>query len=230
MRKFFGIVLIGGFLFYVASLIGSTVLPGSASEKGSVGSVILAQFAEETVSANAVTSVVVSYRGFDTLGEVTVLFLSALSLSLLFSGGIHKEKLLGKRNFIFENGLKVVAPFIFLFGAYVVVHGHLSPGGGFPGGVIIATGVFAMLFTGSLHVSKSLFSVIEGLSGLTFVVLGILGLVSGHSFLYNFMPKGTLGSLLSAGIIPVIYAVVGVKVAAELTGLTANSLYYEQED
>jgi multicomponent Na+:H+ antiporter subunit B len=102
----------------------------------------------------------------------------------------------------------------------VVAHGHLSPGGGFPGGVIIATGFFTALLTGDIfRIPEGLFSFFEGLAGLGFIGLGLLGLFGeASSFLAQTLPLGEFGALFSAGIIPFIYAVIGIKVAAELAG------------
>ncbi len=230
MRKFFTFVLLSGFAFYVISFVGNSTTNNCASKGISVGTEILKNFANQTGSANAVTSVVVSYRGLDTLGEVTVLFLSAIALSLLLSAGSNKNKSFLRRSFILEKGISLMLPFITLVGIYVISHGHLSPGGGFPGGVIIATGLFTAIASGLIKINKSIFSVIEGLAGLTFVGLGIMGLTNEpSSFLYNFMPKGIFGNMISAGIIPLVYAVVGVKVASELTTLALNSFTYGEE-
>jgi len=102
----------------------------------------------------------------------------------------------------------------------MVAHGHLSPGGGFPGGVIIATGFFTALLTGDIvKIPEGLFSLFEGLAGLGFIGLGLIGLFGTEaSFLAQVLPLGEFGSLLSAGIIPFIYGVIGVKVASELAG------------
>ena len=110
------------------------------------------QYLEKTVTeldvANTITSIVVNFRGFDTLGEVTVLFLAATAL-----GGIlyKKRHHVGERSVLFPSsrivtsGSKLLFPAIILLGVYVFIHGHLSPGGGFQGGTIIATGFLLML-------------------------------------------------------------------------------------
>jgi len=116
---------------------------------------------------------------------------------------------------------RLLFPFMFLFGAYVVVHGHLTPGGGFPGGVIIAASVVMLLLAygferaqrvvGALHAE-----VAESIGGLVLVGLGLLGVVISMAFLENVLPLGTLGELFSAGNLPVLNIGVGIKVAAGL--------------
>ena len=93
----------------------------------------------------------------------------------------------------------------------------------------MATGLFALVMTGMMKFNESVFSVFEGLAGLSFVVLGLAGLFGNGSFLSNIFPLGNTGTLLSAGIIPLIYAVVGVKVASEVAGLAGHSFLYSKQ-
>lgn len=221
MRKVISFLLLAGFVFYFATLTGGLLVPDSSTDRSSVGLDILSRSADETGSANAVTSVVVLYRGFDTLGEVTVLFLAALGISVFMKSTGEKRKKVLDQSFILKTGSRLLFPLMFLFGMYIIAHGHLSPGGGFPGGVIIATGFFVILLTSeSVNFNKTLMSVLEGLAGLSFIGLGVVGLLGpGNSFLQNFLPLGTFNTVFSAGIIPLIYAVVGIKVGAELSSV-----------
>ena len=121
---------------------------------------------QELGAANLVTAVVVTYRGLDTLGEVTVLFISAAGVGLLLrrtrrkqdddkglaiddlergdraeeTAGVHKPA-----SEIVETATELLLPMVILFGVYVFMNGHLSPGGGFQGGAIIASGTMFML-------------------------------------------------------------------------------------
>jgi len=96
----------------------------------------------ELGAANAVTNIVLGYRAFDTLGEVTVLFVSALGVSLLIgsTGFISREK----SGFILRVGSKIVLPIVLVVGVFVITHGHLTPGGGFQGGAMIAAAMLLM--------------------------------------------------------------------------------------
>ncbi len=179
----------------------------------------------ETGAANVVTSVVVLYRGFDTLGEVTILFIAAIGLASILYLPRKKvsDEVLEESSLILRTGCRFLFPLILLFGAYIFVHGHLTPGGGFQGGAIIASG-FALIFLSCRErvVSTVKLGVVESLAGMTFVAVGLIGLATGGYFLLSFLPKGTLNMLFSAGIIPVIYVAVGFKVGSELAGIIGN--------
>jgi len=138
--------------------------------------------------------------------------------------GLFRELFADDGGFVLQAGSRVLLPFIVLTGVYIILHGHLSPGGGFPGGVVIATAVFVVILTSKTpYIPHQLTGVLEGLAGLAFVALGLAGLLSpARSFLANILPLGRFGSLFSAGLIPVIYAVVAVKVASELTNVVAG--------
>ena len=114
---------------------------------------------------------------------------------------------------------RLLFPFTFLFGTYVVIHGHLTPGGGFPGGVIIGASIVMLILAhgieraqervGFLHAE-----VLESIGGLAIAILGLLGLLMGVAFLQNVFPLGEFGRLFSAGNLPLLYLGVGIKVTA----------------
>ena len=181
---------------------------------------------EETGAANTVTSVVVSYRGFDTLGEVAVLFIAAIGLgAVLYTQKSKLDEHLESASHILRTGCRFLFPLILLFGAYLFVHGHLTPGGGFQGGVVIASG-FLLTYLGcaEMRVRKAGLNAVESLAGTVFVIAGLVGLALGGDFLMNFLPKGTANMLFSAGLIPIIYVCIGLKVGSELAGIVANLL------
>lgn len=180
----------------------------------------------ELGAANLVTAVVVTYRGLDTLGEVTVLFISAAGAGLMLrrrerpqATARPEEKKPASE--IVETAAELLLPIIFLFGVYVFVNGHLSPGGGFQGGAIIAAGSLLLLLAlpdAKLH--HRLIGVTESLSGFGYVAVGVLGVILAGGFLDNrIMPLGTFGTLFSAGAIPLIYTLVGLKVGSELSAV-----------
>jgi multicomponent Na+:H+ antiporter subunit B len=178
---------------------------------------------EELGGANLVTSVIVTYRGLDTLGEVAVLFLATAGIGFLLQSNKRKQKK-RKSSEILQSGTVILLPLIILLGVYIFLHGHLTPGGGFQGGVVIADG-FLLVFLAfeNSKVNKTLLYFIESLSGVFYVGIGVLGLVLAGGFLDNrFLPLGNFGSLASAGAIPIIYSLVGLKVGSELVGILAN--------
>lgn len=224
MRKLIGLFLVGAFLFYLASLAWPLFENPSPERLATVGAELIERAPTESGSANVVTAVVVQFRGLDTLGEVTVLFVSALGVAILAAAlrdNAFREMYADDGGFILQTGSRVLLPFIVLVGASIVLHGHLTPGGGFPGGVIIATAVLVVLFTGtSGRMPHRLLSILEGGAGLAFVGLGVVGLSApAASFLANTLPRGEFGMLVSAGLIPIIYAVVAIKVASELSNV-----------
>jgi multicomponent Na+:H+ antiporter subunit B len=179
---------------------------------------------EKTGATNIVTSVVVNYRGFDTLGEITVLFIAAIGLgAVLAASGREETRKTQPASLVLHTGCRLLFPLILVFGSYIFIHGHLTPGGGFQGGAIIASG-FLLIYLGcrERRVSRMVSSLTESLGGLVFVVVGLLGLVFGGYFLSNFLPKGTANTLFSAGIIPIIYIAIGFKVGSELAGIIDN--------
>jgi multicomponent Na+:H+ antiporter subunit B len=177
---------------------------------------------KQTGATNIVTSVVVNYRGFDTLGEVTVLFLASIGLSaILYRKKEERGKKRRESSLILYTGCRFLFPLILLFGSYIFIHGHLTPGGGFQGGAIIASGFLLTMLGcwGWEGINRSRFKITESLSGLAFVVVGLLGLLYGGYFLFNYLPKGIPNQLFSAGIIPIVYVAIGFKVGSEIAGI-----------
>ncbi|PLV59933.1 Na(+)/H(+) antiporter subunit B [Thermotoga sp. KOL6] len=182
----------------------------------------------EEGSANTVTSIVVNYRSFDTLGEVTVLFAAAIGVGLVL-GGTKRMRYGREPNFILRVSTGILLPLIIMFGVYIFVHGHLSPGGGFPGGTVLAASVLLLYLSNEeFSVGKNITKFLEGFSGSIYIIVGLLGLVLGGAFLYNFLPNGEVGSLISAGVVPVVYAIIGLKVGSELSGVIAE-IHQERE-
>ncbi len=174
----------------------------------------------ETGSSNLVTAVIVAYRGLDTLGEVVVLFCASTAVILiltLFPIGIKPSEPSG----IVAFTAKVLPAPILLFAVYFIAHSHTSPGGGFPGGAIIAsTFLLVMLGSSSIPDSSGRIPAIESLAGLSFGLLGFWGVMVVGQFLNNtFLGTGTPGELISAGLIPLISIAIGAKVASEFSGV-----------
>lgn len=185
-------------------------------------------FAERNVT-DAVSAVNFDYRGFDTLGEEFILFVSVLgSLLLLRIATERKEGILmdaidAKRNLGASDAMRLwilamIAPKL-VFGIYIVTHGQLTPGGGFQGGVILATAAL-ILYVGEGFevfrkvVSHTLIEVAEAVGAGGFVLIGILALLWKRPFLTNFLPLGKAHELTSGGTIALISLATGLEVAA----------------
>jgi multisubunit Na+/H+ antiporter MnhB subunit len=115
---------------------------------------------------------------------------------------------------------RLVLNFIILFGVYIILFGHLTPGGGFPGGVIVATGYILVMLSFGRNMAMRKFgdttaSLLDNFGALAFLSIALLGFVGGFFFV-NFLGRGTLFDLFSAGTIPLSNIAIGVKVAASL--------------
>ncbi len=181
--------------------------------------------AGEVGAANLVTAIIVTYRGLDTLGEVTVLFLTAAIVGLVLSMEHKTSSRQGGQRYaageLLLTGSRLLTPLILLFGAYIFINGHLTPGGGFQGGAILASAVLLLLLTQPVkHFSHRLMTRLESISGLVFVGVGLLGIIYAGGFLDNsLLPMGELGELFSAGTIPIVYSFIGLKVGAEFSSI-----------
>lgn len=180
--------------------------------------------AEEVGAANIVTAVVVTYRGLDTLGEVTVLFLAAAVIGFILRRRLENGSKKVSGSEILGTASKILFPGSIILGIYVFINGHLTPGGGFQGGAVIGTAILLIaLAHPDFPVSRKVLHWLEGLSGFVYVGLGLLGIFLASGFLDNrILPLGELGQLLSAGAIPIIYSMIGIKVGAELSGIITD--------
>ena len=184
-------------------------------------------------TANAVTSVVFDQRGLDTLIEEMVFFGSVVGVSALLRPSReeqeHGPSLFGRVLEPTRTLGYVFLPTTLIIGVDVVAHGHVTPGGGFQGGVIMASGIHLLYVAGSYQALDRLrpvevFEHLEVAGAAAFVVFGLAGLVSSAAFLANIMSYGRFGSLFSAGVIPLIDAAVGMAVASGTVVIVAKFL------
>jgi len=209
---FIGIIIAGVLMFLSAFPFGEN--------KMLVGKYYIENATNDAGAPNVVTAVTLLYRGFDTLGEVMVLFTAALGVSIIFAVEEKKKKVVQPPNFVVRVGSRIVFTFILLTGFYIFMHGHLTPGGGFQGGALIATGFLLLYLSYSdTGINRKRFMVAEGLGGIIYVFIGLIGLFVKGSFLANFLPKGTMFDLLSAGILLPLYIAIGLKVGSEFAGI-----------
>lgn len=186
----------------------------------------------ETGAANLVTAVLVTYRGLDTLGEVTILFTVAAIIAFFMKAS--KQEIHPRRRVteILTTAARILVPGTMLLGAYIFINGHLTPGGGFQGGAVIASGFVLMLLAfPEANLSHKTITWVESISGFSFVLLGLLGIFLAGGFLdTSFLPLGQFGSLLSAGAIPLIYIFIGLKVGAELSNVVGHMHETQKEN
>ena len=198
---------------------------------------------KETGAVNIVTGMILDYRAFDTFGESCVLFIASCCVLVLLrmDGGSDGEKS-GKKgasgakkrmaetydrlyepknDVILQQCSCVLVPLILVFGVYIVLNGHLSPGGGFSGGAVLGSGLilylnaFGFRRTGQFLTEKVYRRVT--LSALTFYCLAkSYSFFTGANHLESGIPLGTPGDILSSGLILPLNICVGLVVACTM--------------
>lgn len=132
---------------------------------------------------------------------------------------------------IVKNVTRLVSGFIVVFAVYIALTGHLTPGGGFAGGVILAAAGALILLAFGRRASAKLFTesgchVADAAGALAFAVIAVLGFLGG-TFFFNFVEPGTPGRLVSGGTIPLANLAILIKVGAGLAGgLLALSAFH----
>jgi multisubunit Na+/H+ antiporter MnhB subunit len=136
---------------------------------------------------------------------------------------------------IVKKTTQIIAGMIFLYGIYVIIHGHLTPGGGFAGGVIVA-GSFILLIlafgSNVINLTKEELgsTMYENLATLVVIFLAISGLLIGaRVFFLNWLPKGNVGQLVSAGILPLYNIFVGIEVASSILTIFLALVIFKEE-
>ena len=220
-------------------LWGLTGLPDYGVYNGPYGDVLNRVAVAERSATNVVAAVTFDYRGVDTMGEEFILFAAVLGVAILLRAqrdehAVPPDEDAADRDAPATSdavrvvGLTLVGPVV-LFGIYLVAHGHLSPGGGFQGGVVLATAALLVYLSGEYvtlrRVSPELVTdVAESVGAAAYVAVGLLGVAAGTAFLANVLPLGQPGQLLSAGTIPPINAAVGLEVAGGFVLLLSEFL------
>jgi len=139
-----------------------------------------------------------------------------------------------KMSLIVRTTTKLVSPFLVTYSTYLMIYGHLSPGGGFQAGVILAVSIILLITSHGYKKVRKTFKfwevqLIEGVSGVFLVSLGIISLLFGD-FFFNFLRGGPLGSLLSGGIVPLFNIGVALKVGAAFTFMFYILLRWVERD
>lgn len=191
---------------------------------------------EETGAVNIVAGMILDYRAFDTLGESNVLFIAACSVLILLrisrekDGSQSSEQLMveandrmyePKNDTILQHITSFLVPVVLLFGMYVIMNGHISPGGGFSGGALM--GAALILYLNAFGFKKTerffTFKVFQRVSlcALSFYALSkAYSFFTGANHLWSFITPGTPGKLFSAGLIPYLNLAVGLVVCCTM--------------
>ncbi len=184
---------------------------------------------QETGATNIVAGMILTYRAFDTFGETNVLFIATICVMILLMVDEEtikaREKTPKTRSLLDDPILKftagILCPVIFIFGIYIILNGHLSPGGGFSGGAILGAGMilYANAFgfeKTNRFFSEKTYKVTKITALCAYGFIGSYFYILGANGIENHIPLGTPGALLSGGIILPIDIAVGVEVACTM--------------
>jgi multicomponent Na+:H+ antiporter subunit B len=189
---------------FVHGLVG---LPRFEDYPGPYGDLIAKLAPKERHMANTVTAVVFDYRGFDTMGEELLLFGAASAVALLLRERReqHVADVVDAVSSPAVGGVGALTSVAMLVIALnVVAHGFITPGGGFQGGVLLASALAAIFLAVEYRAYRRLASTsiaepLEAFGAGGYVGLGLVAFAFGLAFLQNFMELGVLGRLSSGG-------------------------------
>lgn len=207
--------------------------PGNP-ENNEVPKRYIEQGLQETGAINIVAGMILDYRAFDTFGESCVLFIASSCVFIMLRIGNNKvdakrreraiqrdRRFEPKSDLILKTIAKCLVPMILIFGIYVILNGHLSPGGGFSGGAIIGAGLILYL-TAFGYDTTHRFLNEKTIQWSTFIALTFYCLAKSYSFftganhLESGIPLGTPGAILSSGLILPLNICVGIIVAGTM--------------
>lgn len=182
---------------------------------------------------NVVSAVTFDQRGLDTLGEEIILLGSVVGAATLLRPGRgereHRVEDVGRQPDAVVLVSYLMLPLTLLLGVNLVLHGHLTPGGGFQGGVVLSTGLHLLYLSGSYRALARLrplawYEWSEGGAAAGLAGIGLAGIATGHGLLANLLPQGRFQDFLSAGTVPVLNVVVGFAVGTAVVVLLAQFL------
>ena len=218
-------------------LIGVADLPPFGDADNPVNNEVAQRYIErglqETGAVNIVTGMILDYRAFDTLGESHVLFIATCTVLILLRADRKKGKnseeemesndraYEPKNDVILQTAARLLVPFIVIFGIYIILCGHLGPGGGFSGGAVIGAGL--ILYVSAFGFAKTeRFFTATTYKWMSFGALACYCLSKTYSFytganhIESIIPLGTPGAILSSGLILLLNICVGVVVAGTM--------------
>jgi len=217
----FGVLLVSGF----------SGLHRFGDYRGPYGNIINRLAIPQRHCQQSVAAVTFDYRGFDTMNEEFILFAAVTGVTLLLRRQKRETQEPPKdqaprRQITRTNDMVTLAgiilfPVTVLFGIYIILHGHLTPGGGFQGGVIVASGFLYIYLSGEYSlfekaVPERMAEILEAIGAGGYVFLGFGGWAIKACFMQNFLPFGQKGELISVGILPLLNITVGLEVAMGL--------------
>lgn len=228
------ILLCATLIFILALTVSNLPRFGSADnpDNNEVSARYIESGLQETGAVNIVTGMILDYRAFDTFGESCVLFIAATCVMILLRADHAEgdEKLQAeindrvyepKNDVILQKAAFVLVPLIMVFGIYVILNGHLSPGGGFSGGAVMGAGLILYLNAFGFRKTERFFTerVYKRVtvSALTFYCFAkSYSFFTGANHLESGIPLGTPGDIISSGLILPLNICVGLVVACTM--------------
>jgi multicomponent Na+:H+ antiporter subunit B len=219
---------VAGVALAVVLILGFRGLPDFGDYHGVYGQVVNGIGVSARHATDLVTALNFDIRAFDTLGEEFILFASALGVVLIL------REIRGEQEAPSEDeadphtfaraseALRALAlaliPTLIALGGYIAVHGHLTPGGGFQAGIVLAAGPLSVFLAGrylrmKAIAPKAVIEASDALGAAGYGLVGLGGLIFAGVFFKNFLPLGTPGHLLSAGQMPIASVAVALEVA-----------------
>ncbi len=232
-------VVFCGILIYLLLLTVSFLPPIGVAQRP-INNEVSARYIEkglqETGAINIVSGMILDYRAFDTLGESHVLFVATVTVLILLRMDKGKKDYAGvsleeveandrryepKNDAILQMAAYLLVPVIIIFGVYVILNGHLGPGGGFSGGAIIGAGLILYLNAFGFEKTERFFTE-KTYKRISFCSLSFYCIAKSYSFytganhIESIIPKGTPGAILSSGLILPLNIAVGLVVACTM--------------
>lgn len=222
-------------VFLVAMLLAAVSwLPTFGEADNPVSNEVAERYIEdglqETGAVNIVTGMILDYRAFDTLGESHVLFIATCTVLILLRTDRKESreafetddrKYEPKNDVILQTVARILVPLIFIFGIYVILGGHLGPGGGFSGGAVIGAGLILYLNAFGFARTERFFTA-KTYRVMCFGALACYSMAKSYSFytgangIESIIPLGTPGAILSGGLILLLNICVGTVVAGTM--------------
>ena len=242
-RAMYNLLCVGICVTMIALLLYTvTALPAFGDPNHPINNEVSARYIEnglqETGAVNIVTGMILDYRAFDTLGESSVLFTAAMvvlfllrkdkdsarysQLAQTMDQNPHSDTYYEPKNdIILQKTATILVPIVLLLGVYVVLNGHLSPGGGFSGGAIMGAGLILYVTAFGFDKMRRFFTYktyqrVVLVALLTYALSKCYSFYTGANHIESVIPLGTPGAILSSGLILVLNICVGFIVACTM--------------
>lgn len=239
LARLFHVIYVIMAIVFCITLVGVLLvtvswLPPDGNAANPVNNVVSERYIEqglqETGALNIVSGMILTYRAFDTFGETNVLFIATccVMIMLMVDDAILKKRAImndrrfePKNDVILQGVAFILCPIIFIFGIYIILNGHLSPGGGFSGGSIMGAGLILYVAAFGFNKTQRFFDEhVYKIAKITALCMyGLIGTyfyMTGANGIENHIPLGIPGHILSSGIILPINICVGLEVACTM--------------